>query len=80
MNIHAPKRQEDESFAVYKERRLTSRAIYKDSQRGRRVAPNDPSTLFVTQHHCSPERKQRREAVKLMGIRQFKQLVKGMKI
>ena len=79
MNIHAPERQQDETFAGYKERRLTSKAIYKESQRGRRSTPNDPKLFFVTQHHCSVERKVRRDQVELMGARQYKRLTKRMK-
>lgn len=79
MNIHAPERQQDETFKGYQERRLTSKAIYKESQRGRKLAPTDPSLLFVKQHHCSAERKAKRDAVRLMGIRQYKKLVKAMK-
>ena len=79
MNIHAPERQPDETYAGYQERRRTSQAMVKESRRGRRVAPNDPSTFFVTQHHCGAERKAKRDAVRLMGIRQYKKLVKAMK-
>lgn len=80
MNIHAPERQQDETFAGYQERRRTSQAMFKESQRGRRLAPTDPSLLFVKQHHCSAERKAKRDAVRLMGIRQYKKLVKGIKL
>lgn len=79
MNMHAPERQLDETFAGYKERRITSNAMYKESQRGRKLAPTDPSLLFVVQHHCSAERKAKRDAVRLMGIRQYKKLIKAMK-
>ena len=74
MNMHSPERQQDETFAKYKERRLTSKAIYKESQRGRRLAPTDPSLRFVKQHHCGAERKAKRDAVRVMGIRQYKKL------
>ena len=74
MNIHAPERQADESFTVYQERRRTSKAMYKESQRGRRLTPNDPKTFFVTQHHATPERKERRDAVRLLGVRQYKKI------
>jgi hypothetical protein len=72
MNIHAPERQADETFEGYKERRATSKAMYKESRRGRRVKPNDPATFFVTVHKASPQRKTRRDAVRLMGVRQYK--------
>lgn len=79
MNIHAPERQADETVVGYKERRATSKAMFKESQRGRKLALTDPSLLFVVQHHATPERKAKRDAVKLMGIRQYKKLVKAMK-
>jgi len=79
MNIHAPERQQDETFAGYKERRLTSKAIYKESQRGQRLAAMDPKLFFVTPHHCSVERKARRDQIALMGARQYKRLTKRMK-
>lgn len=77
MNIHAPERQQDETFAGYKERRLTSKAIYKESQRGRRSTPNDPKLFFVAQHHATAARKERRDLVRLIGVRQYKKVTRG---
>lgn len=77
MNIHAPERQVGETQIGYEERRKASKAIYKESQRGRRLAPTDPSLLFVKQHRCSAERKAKRDAVRVVGIRQYKKLNKG---
>lgn len=77
MNIHAPERQQDETFVGYQERRKVSKTIYKESQRGRKVESTDLKLFFVVPHHCSIERKAKRDAVKLMGIRQYKKLVKA---
>lgn len=79
MNIHAPERQVGETQIGYEERRKVSQTIYKESQRGRKVESTDLKLFFVIPHHCSPERKAKRDAVKLMGIRQYKKLVKAMK-
>lgn len=77
MNIHAPARQEGETQIGYQERRRVSKAIYKESQRGKRLTPNDPKTFFVTQHHANPLRKQRRDLVRLIGVRQYKKVMRG---
>ena len=79
MNIHAPERQADETFVGYQERRRVSRKMFKESQQGIRTTPNDPKTFFVTQHHATPERKERRDLVRLLGVRQYKKIKQGAK-
>lgn len=79
MNIHAPERQPDETYAGYQERRKVSRQMFKESQRGIRVAPFSEVTLFVTQHHATPTRKERRDLVRLLGVRQYKKIKRGAK-
>lgn len=74
MNIHAPERQPDETFAGYQERRRVSKVMLKEMTRGKRLTPNDPKTFFVTQHHATPARKARRDLVGMMGVRQYKKM------
>lgn len=74
MNIHAPERQPDETFAGYVERRAVSKTMLKEMTKGKRLTPNDPKTFFVTQHRATPARKERRDLVGMMGVRQYKKM------
>lgn len=74
MNIHAPERQPNETMVGYKERRLVSKKIYQESQRGVRLAPFAEETLFVKRHRAPAACQERRDLVRLMGVRQYKKM------
>lgn len=79
MNIHTPNRIPEESLADYKERRAASKAAVRTMTKGPRqapaVSPLDVSRFFLGQH-TNPEKNQRRQLLKSLGVRKLKSMTK----